>query len=305
MWLGARHFAFLRLAVLYTAVVWGLSLTTPRAGTPPPRNRTAHWLRTGIAYVSRNAYQQVLFFLLPIYYASATAGTLNMIFVAMVAASALLSTLDVIYDRHLSTNRDLVSVFFTLNLFACLTAALPILWHIGPRTAVRAGAGLAFVGYVSFHVGRRPHRLAPWLLLAASALLLALVAGPGQRLVPPVPLQLVSTDFGDGVDRETLTMATRFDTLPAGWSGTLDAVTAVRAPMGLQEGVRHRWRVNGVLVRTTSSYRVQGGRPGGFRIWTALPIDDAPSGAWIALDVETVGGQIIGRRILRVAPRRR
>ena len=304
MWLGAKHFTFVRVAVIYMAVVWVLSLTTPRAGTPRHAGGAARWIRTAIAYVSRNAYQQVLFFVLPIYYASATPGSLNMLFVELLAASAILSTLDVVYDRHLSRNRDLTAVFFTLNLFACLTAALPILWHVGPGMAIRAGAGLAFVGYVSFHLGRRPGRLGPWVALAISALFLAWVAGPGQRVVPPVPLRLVTTTFGDDVDRETLTMATRFDTLPAGWSGTLDAVTAVRAPMGLQEGVRHRWRIDGVDVRTTASYRVEGGRPGGFRVWTALPIDGAPADARIALDVETAGGQIIGRGTLRVAPQR-
>jgi Family of unknown function (DUF5924)/Protein of unknown function (DUF2914) len=302
MWLGTRHFAFLRIAVLYVAAVWLLSLTTPPTDRPLP-DRRAHWIRTGIAYLSRNFYQQILFFVLPIYYASATAGTINMAFVVLLALSALLSTLDVVYDRHLSRNRDLAAVFFTLNLFACLTAALPILWHVGPSLAVRTGAGLAFLGFVSFHLGRRPGRLGPWGALIASALLLAWIAGPGQRIVPPVPLRLVHTDFGDQVNRESMEMATHFTTLPAGWTGTLDAVTSVRAPMGLSEAVRHRWTVNGVPVKTTPAYQVSGGRPGGFRIWTALPIDGGRPGAWITLDVETEGGQIIGRGTLRIDAR--
>jgi hypothetical protein len=301
MWVGTRHFAFLRIAMLYVALLWLLSLTTPRDAPALP-GRRARWLRTGIAYMSRNFYQQILFFILPIYYASATWTTLNMAFVVLLALSALLSTLDVVYDRHLSGNRTLVAVFFTLNLFACLTAALPILWHIGPSMAVRAGAALAFLGFLSFHLGPRPSRHGPWLALVVSAVILAWVAGAGQRIVPPVPLRLVHTEFGDHVDRESLDVATRFETLPAGWSGTLDAVTSVRAPMGLSEGVRHRWWINGVLVKTTPAYRVEGGRPGGFRIWTALPVDHAVPGAWITVDVETAGGQIIGRRTLRVDP---
>ena len=300
MWLGARHFTFLRVAVLYVAVVWVLALTTPRHAETPAAGGRAGWLRMGIGYTSRNFYQQILFFILPIYYASATAGTANMAFVVLLGASALLSTLDVIYDRHLSANRDLVAVYFTLNLFACLTAALPVLWHINPSVAVRAGAGLAFLGYVSFHVGAVPRRPGQWLALLASAALLAWVAGPGQRVVPPVPLTLARADFGDQVDRATLTMGQRFETLPAGWSGTLDALTAVRTPMGLTEDVRHRWWVNGTEVRSTAVHALAGGRTGGFRIWSALPIARAEGGWTITVQVETGGGQIIGRQTLRV-----
>jgi hypothetical protein len=301
MWIGTRHFAFVRVAVLYVAVIWLATLFSPWLLERPALGARAHWLRLGLNYVNRNFYQQVLFFVLPIYYASATPGSVNMAFVVLVAVSALVSTLDLVYDRHLSTNRDLIAGFFAVNLFACLTAAVPIVWRVGPSLALRISAGLSFVGFASFYLGRRVGAQAkPWVGMLAVAVLLVLAITYGQRLIPPVPLRLSSAAFGDEVERPTLQMNRRFDRVPAGWSGTLDVVTAINAPMGLTESVRHRWQVNGVTVRTTNAHRVNGGRKEGFRLWTALPIERAPAGARIAVDVETDAGQLIGRATIRV-----
>jgi Family of unknown function (DUF5924) len=301
MWIGTHHFTFVRVAVVYVALIWLVSLFSPKLLAHPSVAGRAHWLRLGVNYVSRNFYQQVLFFVLPIYYASATLTSANMLFVGLVAMSAIISTLDVVYDRHLSTNRDLVAAFFACNLFACLTAAVPIVWQFGPSMALRISAALSFVEFASFYFGRpvgtHPK---PWVGMLAVVLLLALVITRGQRLVPPVPMRLSGAAFGDQVERQTLQMATRFQQVPAGWSGTLDVVTAIDAPMGLTESVRHRWRIDGITVRTTAAHQVSGGRKEGFRLWTALPIASAPQGARISVDVETNSGQLIGRAAIRV-----
>jgi hypothetical protein len=211
------------------------------------------------------------------------------------------STLDLVYDRHLSTNRDLVAAFFALNLFACLTAAVPIVWRVSPSLALRISASLSFVGFSSFYLGRRVGGDAkPWIGMLAVVLVLALVITYGQRLIPPVPMRLLSAAFGDRVTRQTLEMSEQFARVPAGWSGTLDAVTAIDAPMGLAESVRHRWQIDGATVRTTSPHRVNGGRKEGFRLWTALPLESAPAGARISVDVETDNGQLIGRASIGV-----
>jgi hypothetical protein len=301
MWIGTRHFAFVRVAVVYVAVIWLVSLSSPLLIAHQALSGRAHWVRLGLNYISRNFYQQVLFFVLPIYYASATAGSINMLFVALVGVSALISTLDVVYDRHLSTNRDLTAAFFAVNLFSCLTAAVPIVWHVGPSLALRISGGLSFVGFASFYLGRRSDEARPWVGMLAVVLLLVLIITRGQRLIPPVPMRLSSAAFGDQVDRQTLQMHAQFDRVPRGWSGTLDAVTAINAPMGLTESVRHRWQVDGVTVRTTNAHQVNGGRKEGFRLWTALPLDGAPAGARVSVDVETDAGQLIGRAAILVA----
>ena len=122
-----------------------------------------------------------------------------MMFVGLLAVSALISTLDVVYDRHLSTNRDLVAAFFAVNLFACLTAAVPIVWHVGSALALRVSAGLSFAGFASFYLGRRVGGTPkPWIGMLAVVVMLARVITRGQRLIPPVPMRLSSAAFGDG-----------------------------------------------------------------------------------------------------------
>jgi Family of unknown function (DUF5924) len=302
MWIGTRHFAFVRIAVIYVAVIWVASLFSPWLLADPSIGDRAQWLRLGVNYVSRNFYQQVLFFVLPICYASATPASVNMVFVVLVAIASIISTLDVIYDRHLSTNRNLVAAFYACCLFACLTAAVPIVWRVGPSLALRISAGLSFAAFASFYLGRRvDSRPKPWVSMLVVVLLFALVITRGQRLVPPVPMRLSSAAFGDDVERETLQMRAQFDRVPAGWTGTLDAVTAINAPMGLTESVRHRWQIDGITVRTTSAHQVNGGRREGFRLWTALPLARAPAGARISVDVETDAGQLIGRATIHVA----
>ena len=302
MWIGTHPFAFVRVAVVYVVAIWVASLFSPRLLAHPAVGDRAPWLRLGVNYLSRNFYQQVLFFVLPIYYASATPTSANMILVVLIAISAVISTLDVVYDRHLSTHRDLVAAFFAGNFFVCLTAAVPIVWHVGPSLALRISAGLSFIGFASFYLGRRVGSdPKPWIGMLGAVLLLALVITRGTRLVPPVPMRLSTTAFGDDVDRQTLQMRERFDRVPGGWSGTLDAVTAIHAPMGLTESVRHRWRIDGVIVRSTEAHQVSGGRKEGFRLWTALPVERAPVGAHITVDVETDSGQLIGRATILVA----
>ena len=114
-----------------------------------PPGQPTKWrgrLRLVINYFSKNFYQQLLFFLLPIYYASSTGWSLNLLFVAFLAVSALTSTFDVVYDRHLSVRRGLTAVFFAFNLFACINVMLPVLWSISNRIALPVSAVLAVAG---------------------------------------------------------------------------------------------------------------------------------------------------------------
>jgi hypothetical protein len=112
MWLGSRHFTYLRLAIFHIAFIWLSSLFLPALSRirriPPP---WPHRIRLLINYFQRNFYQQLLFFILPIYYLSATWGAANMLFVLLLAFSAFLATMDIVYDRYLSVNWWLLAMF--------------------------------------------------------------------------------------------------------------------------------------------------------------------------------------------------
>jgi hypothetical protein len=303
MWLGSRHYGLLRIAVFQIAFIWIASLIVPAlVNRPPESSRWAHRTRLVINYFSRNFYQQLLFLLLPIYYASATAWSWNMLFVAFVAVSALLSTLDVVYDRHLSVRRSLMAVFFAFNLFACINVMLPLVWRISNAAGMRASAVLALVAFVTILFGRR-RLLAPltWVIVVASAGVLLVTVEFGRPLIPPAPLRLVSYSFGSALNARALRMTRAIDRVDPGWSGRLYALTAIYAPMGLEDRVAHRWYENGRLVYTSPFHKLVGGRKEGFRLWTSFPLVRVPGGR-LRVDIETEAGQLIGRCEVTVEP---
>jgi hypothetical protein len=302
MWLGSRNFAILRVAFYQIAFIWLTSLALPfvlehrRVGP-----RLAVWLRLAVNYVHKNLYQQLLFFALPVYYASVTLGSRNAWFLAVLAVSATLSTFDVVYDRHLSVKRGLTAVFFAFNLFALANVALPVLWSVSNAWAMRVSALLAITGFATIRFPPRDLSRRPVLVVVAVvAVLLIVVLERGRGYIPPAPLQLASAEFGGAVSRSTFAVGRPVHWLTPAWRGQLHAVTAIRAPLGLRDRVRHRWSLDGSPVFTSAAYTVTGGSARGFRLWTAVTLRDLRPGQEVRVDVETEAGQLIGRARLPV-----
>ena len=193
MWLGARNYNFLRITVFHVGFIWLSSLYLPWLV-----NRSwlsAAWaerLRLLVNFFNKNLYQQVLFFILPIYFGSATLSSENFLFVVLLAISALLSTLDVIYDRHLSVRRSLTALFFAFNLFALINVMLPVLWSIGNNWATRVSAVLAALGFATiFNPFAQSHRWRRIFGVGAVVLPVVLVE-LARPFIPPAPLQLLA-----------------------------------------------------------------------------------------------------------------
>jgi hypothetical protein len=82
----------------------------------------------------------------------------------------------------------------------------------------------------------------------------------------------------------------------------LVAHTAVYAPAGIEQPIRHVWRREGEVVDVIRLTPVRGGRREGFRTLsrkTAWPAQAV--GRW-TVDVVTSSGQLIGRLRFRVVP---
>ena len=302
MWLGARNYAWLRYSAFYLLAIWALSLflaniVQSRAG--------AWWQRTRflVNYVNKNLYQQLLFFILPIYAASTTWRSRNIVFLAVLAASAVLSTLDIVYDRVLSARRVLSAWFFAFNAFAVVTVALPVTFGTSARLSARAGALAAVLGFatLAWRLWRLGRPLA-WAGGAAGALLVFAVADVARPIVPPAPLRLTATVFGSEMDRPTLRITRPLASLPGGTIGRVYAVTALRAPLGLRDRVELRWYRDAVLASASAAHAVSGGRREGFRLWSAIDLARVAGARVLRLDVVTEGGQLVGRAELR-APR--
>jgi hypothetical protein len=294
MWLGARNYAWLRYSAFYLLVIWTSSLFLAEV----VNRRDGVWsgrVRLAVNYVNKNCYQQLLFFILPIYAGSTTVRSGNLLFVVVLGISAVLSTLDLVYDRVLSTRRALAASFFAFNVFAVVNVALPVLVGLSNQNALRAAAFASVTGFVTLawrpaHVGRR----VTWARAAIGALVVLLVADAARPYVPPAPLRLLDTEFGTGLERRRIGVTGPLTSMPAAPGGRVYVSTALRAPLGLRDRVELRWYRDGRLLWASTPHEIVGGRAEGFRLWSSVLI--APNGppGVLRLDVVTAAGQLVG-----------
>jgi hypothetical protein len=300
MWAGAHNYAWLRVTIFYLVFLWVASLFVPTlVDRPSAGTKWRGRLRLVINYFTKNFYQQLLFFLLPIYYASATVRSANVLFVVFLAASALISTFDVFFDQHLSVRRGLTAVFFAFNLFACINVMLPVVWGVSNSTALRISALLAVAAFatIRYSVGELA-RDGRRVQIGVAAMALVLLVALGRPLIPPAPLRVLQTEFGTGINRATFQVTGPVASLPVGWTGPVYAVTAIYAPLGLRDRVGHRWYQDGRLVFASAFYRLEGGRPEGFRLWTFAAASNVRPDTRLTVEVWTEAGQLVGRGTL-------
>jgi len=294
MWLGSRKFIYLRVIIFDIAFIWITSLFLPTLARS--LRLTEKWrsrIRLVVNYLDKNFYQQLLFFVLPLYYSSATFGSRNMWFVGLLAVSAVLSTMDIVYDRYVSMRWPLTATFFAFNLFACINVMLPVLWRVSNYWALWISGALAVVGFGSIlYLWSGWSRFSAGLALAGSVIVLSLLIFYFRTLIPPAPLQLQSAQFGRSI--KGLVITGPLEKLPAG-PGKIVALTAIKAPLGLEERIRHCWYLDGKLLFASAYHQVTGGRREGYRLWTQITWKDAFNGRELLVDVETRGGQLIGR----------
>lgn len=302
MWLGARNYNFLRVTVFHVGFIWLSSLYLPRLlNQPRLSERWGERLRLLVNFFNKNLYQQMLFFILPIYYGSTTVSSGNILFVLVLTISAVLSTLDVVYDRHLSVRRGLTALFFAFNLFALINVMLPVLWSIGNNWATRVSAVFAALGFVTIFQPFSQVRYRQYAVAVATALLILVLVEFGRPYIPPAPLRVVAARFGGDYQPESKSVEPVLTEVEPGQARRLHVITPIKAPLGLKEAVQHRWHKNGRLMWASPFIQVTGGREQGFRLWTNYLFDVIEPGAVVRVDAVTAGGQLIGRAWLHAA----
>jgi hypothetical protein len=256
-------------------------------------------------YTIQTLYHNLLLFVLPAYWASATPVSPNAPFVAGVAAGALVTSIDPLYGALARDHRWIQHAFLGFSLFAALNVALPLV-GVRPGAALLGSAALAGLALAPAFRHRGSIGWSRALALAVTAAALAVVlVWAGRVLVPPAPLFLadkqVARDVQDLMPQDPVGDAVPAATVAA-WGGGLAAYTAVHAPAGLREPIEHVWWKDGRVITRVPLSPVLGGRAQGFRTWSRKSDLGQPLAGAYAVDVRTASGQLIGRLSFQITP---
>jgi len=294
-WLAVSVGAAWLLVVLFFRL-FGSGREQAHLHTAGPKIRLRFFAMT---YALKNLYQGMLFFLLPFYWKSTTFWAPNSWFVVLLGMCALLSTLDIVFDRVVFRFRALASIFHGVALFGCLNLVVPALVP-DTRTlySLLIAMGITVIGFWTIHVSLSMLRDRRWIALffiSAGAALAAAYAG--RTAIPPVPMYVSNGAVGpmllpDG----RLAMVVR--ELHPSVIDKLIAITDVVVPGGKGDRLVHVWRHDGDEIhRATETTSRVDGPEGTVRLRSALGGRELPSrlvGSW-AVDVETQDAQLVGR----------
>jgi hypothetical protein len=257
-----------------------------------------------MTYVMKNLFQGMLFFLLPFYWRAAShdAGTAGPL--VLVAACAVVSTLDLVVDRFLFRWKVMASAFYAVTLFGCLqvlvAALVPAVTTI---TRLVLSGGLAVAAFLLFHLPlttlRRP---------LVAGLFVATVGGGAaaayglREAIPAVPMFVREGAVGPALGPDgTLTLEVR-----AFRAGHLEGVWAVSdvSVIGEGEPLHHTWRHRGRAVLGATPSAASRPAKDTLRVTSHLPrsaMPADPTGRW-TVDVRTSSGQVVGRTAFDVRP---
>jgi hypothetical protein len=257
---------------------------------------------TAADYFIQSLYHGVLLFLLPVYWASTTLTSLNAPFLVLIVVLAILATFDPWYQVVVHPRPWTRYVFFLVSIFCGLNLALPLV-GVPPHLALAGAAWASVVALTPSVCRARGWRW--WFGLRTMALagvFAAVLTWWGRAVLPPVPLFIAARTMAWAVEGDSLEPVDGpIDAADLRRRGLI-AYTAVYAPAGLKQSVRHVWRQEGRVVDDVRLSPVHGGRREGFRTYsrkTSFPAD--PSGRWV-VDVLTGSDQLVGRLRFTVVP---
>jgi hypothetical protein len=252
------------------------------------RGRFRSLAARGAVMGTRSLMQLCLFFATP-FFVAAAAVPAHWAFVAVLIAAAAVTLWDPLHDaalRHPLAGPTLQAI----ATFAGLDCVLPVLGLSNRASLIAATAwtalGLPLAALTTAPPPVRGRRTA-LAGVAAAALAAALLFGAA-HVIPPAPLRFVDGALGTRLaDRRILAPVTSLPSVPP----ELYCATAISAPRGLRDRLRHVWRLDGRPIAEVP-LEIRGGRVQGFRTWSVK--HNLAPGRWTC-SVETESGQLLGR----------
>src|SRR5690606_395339 len=211
---------------------------------PANRREDEKLLRKGVRvatnYVIKQFYQQMFFFLTPLYASSATwsLASWNWWLAPLLLVCAVVSTMDLVFDNFIMERRFLASAMYGLAMFAMLNVMLPLLLGVDHLTGliVAAAATPAAVALLSFSIKTVLSPQGALFTLGMTGALLAAV-WYGRSAVPPAPLAMPETAVGHGTYGSYECLPASKHQIAADQLDGLRCGSLLREPGGIKEPV--------------------------------------------------------------------
>jgi hypothetical protein len=270
-----------------------------------PLGRLGHGF---VSYLTRVMYQETLFFLLPFYISSTPLRPVpgaSVVFLVLLVVLAVLSCLDLVFDRYLRSSPMFALVFYATVAFAALSFLLPVVVGIPLRWATVVAAWLAVASGLPLSLQGRTglgRRLLVGIAVCCGLALGLSAAAP--VLVPPVPMRLTQVVFARAVEPDPLAVRGELEgpvsvtDLP---EHRVAAMVTIFAPTRLEAEVQLEWELDGEPLASSRPVEILG-HAAGFRVWDAVRFREGkvlPGRYRLAVCIE---GRLLGRRELVVAP---
>jgi len=258
-------------------------------------------VRVATNYVIKQFYQQMFFFLTPLYASSATwsLASWNWWLAPLLLICAVVSTLDLVFDNFVMERRRLASAMYGLAMFGVLNVMLPLVAGIDHRTSlvVAAAATPTSVALLSFSVRQVASPRGALLVVIATTALLGAV-WYGRALIPPAPLAMLETAVGHGTIGSYECLPGSKHQIRSDQTDGLRCGAMLREPGGLKEDVIQIWSRRGRELARLTPERMRCHDGDGIVVRSFFPLADLPAeptGRW-ACTTMTVGGQLVGVR---------
>ncbi|HTM22936.1 MAG TPA: DUF5924 family protein [Kofleriaceae bacterium] len=303
------------LAISWCVMFVALRFIVGPANRRPDEKLHRKGIRLATNYVIKNMYQQMFYFLVPLYANSATWSfhSFNWWLAPVLLVCAVLSTLDLVFDNFIMERRWIASILYGFALFGVLNLMLPLAFgmHHFLALVIAASATAPAVALLNFS----PRSVfGPEGLLWTCAASAALFCGAwfGRDLVPPAPMQMVAGAVGHGTMGSQECVPARKAYIPADQLDGLRCGSVVSEPGGVKDPIVHVWRHKGeeVFRAEIDTDPARGGMlhldPCGGEIvdrsiLPAARIPADPLGDWDCR-VETADGQLVGLMRFEIVP---
>jgi hypothetical protein len=247
-----------------------------------------------VNFISQSLQQELLFFSLPFLIGATQRDLGQLAFTGLVAAAALLSTVDPVYERIIATRAARRMSFHAFCSWIAALVVLPMVLSLPLETSLPLSllaVALWLLVTLPMSLHSLPH-LRTKIAWIAGMIAVPLLIWEFRAQVPAAGLAVVDarvTQTIDGLTPGARVRVVRRADLEQG----VIAFASIRAPAGLAQIVIFEWRHNDERERIEAE--IQGGKADGFRTFSRKQIfPEDPVGLW-TVDLLTPQEQLLER----------